>query len=174
MKKVLAVGAIVLVVVMAAGCDMFRKMAGRPTSEDISVKKELIAAAENARQAREDSIRLAEQRVADSLAVLDSMLHCGTPIKTTNQVSPAAKAKLSHRYYVIIGAFGNADNAQRLQQKVDEAGFESELIPYRNGITAVGLCPSDDLVSMYEPLKKLKLQPFCPSEAWILDKEQGI
>lgn len=171
MKKVLVVGAIALVVVTATGCDMFRKMAGRPTSEDIAAKKELIAAAENARQVREDSIRLAEQRVADSLAVLDSMLHCGTPIKTTNQVSPAAKAKLAHRYYVIIGAFGNADNAQRLQKKAEAAGFGSELIPYRNGITAVGLCPSDDLVSMYEPLKMLRLQPFCPKEAWILDKE---
>lgn len=171
MKKVLAVGAIALVVILATGCDMFRKMAGRPTSEDIAVKRELIVAAENARQAREDSIMLARQRTADSLAVLDSMLNCGVPIKTSNQISPAAKARLSHRYYVILGAFGNADNATRLQKKVAAAGFEAELIQYRSGITAVGACPSDDLVSLYAPLKELKLQPFCPKEAWILDKE---
>lgn len=171
MKKVLVVAALALVVILATGCDMFRRMAGRPTSEDIDAKREKIAAVEAARQAREDSIRLAEQRTADSLAVLDSMLNCGTPIKTSNQVSPAAKAKLLHRYYVILGAFGNADNAARLQKKAAAAGFESELIPYRNGITAVGLCPSDDLVSLYGPLMELRKQDFCPGEAWIFDKE---
>ena len=171
MRKVLVVLAFVLAVVMTAGCDMFRKMAGRPTSEDIDVKRELIVAAEAARQASEDSVRLAKQRTADSLAVLDSMLNSGIPIKTSNQVSPDAKAKMAHRYYVILGAFGNADNAARLQKKVTDAGFESELVPYRNGITAVGVCPSDDLVSMYGPLMELRKQSFCPKEAWIFDKE---
>ena len=44
------------------GCDFFRGLAGRPTSEDIENKKiELLRAQQAAEQARLDSIRLQQQ-----------------------------------------------------------------------------------------------------------------
>ena len=171
MKKVLVIGVLAAAVALTASCDMFRRMAGRPTSADIAEKSELIQKAEAAEQARLEAIELAKKRQADSLAVLDSMLHCGTPIKTTKQISPSAKAKMTHRYFIVVGAFGDHHNAERMQKKAADAGFDSELITYRNGVTAVGLCPSNDLVSLYEPLKAVKQQPFCPKEVWILDNE---
>lgn len=171
MKKVLVIGTIAVLALLASGCDTFRKMAGRPTSEDIELKRDLIEAAQLAEQARQDSILAVQKRQADSLAAHQAMLDCGVPIKTTNMVTPAVKAKMGHRYYVVVGAFGNIDNAKRMQKKAEDAGIQSELIPYRNGVTAVGLCPSDDLASMYEPFMKVKEQAFCPKEVWIIDME---
>ena len=171
MKKVLVIGVLSAVVLLTGSCDMFRRMAGRPTSAELEQKRVLIEEFEAAEQARIAAEMLAKQKTADSLATLDSIMNCGVPIKTTNQISPSAKSQLAHRYYVMIGAFGDGSNAEKLQKKVVEAGFETELIPYRNGMTGVGLCPSDDLASMYKPLMAIRQQPFCPKGVWILDKE---
>lgn len=171
MKKVLALGAVAMLMLIASGCDTFRKMAGRPTSEDIELKRDLIEAAQLAEQARLDSIEAVRKHVADSLAAHQAMLDAGVPIKTTNMVTPSVKARMGHRYYVIVGAFGNVDNAKRMQKKAADAGIDSELIPYRNGVTAVGLCPSDDLASLYEPFMRVREQDFCPKEVWVIDME---
>ena len=171
MKKVLAIGALAAAILMTCSCDMFRRMAGRPTSAELEQKRVQIEEFEAAEQARIAAEMLAKQKTADSLATLDSMLNCGIPIKTTNQISPSAKSQLGHRYYVMIGAFGDGSNAAKLQKKVQDAGFEAVLIPYRNGMTGVGLCPSDDLASIYRPLMAVKQQAFCPKGVWVLDNE---
>lgn len=171
MKKVLVIGTLAVLMLLASGCDAFRKMAGRPTSEDIQVKRELIEAAQIAEQARQDSIQAVQKHIADSLAANQAMLDSGVPIKPTNMVSPSVRTAMAHRYYIIVGAFGNSDNAKRLQKRAEEAGFDSELIPYRNGMTAVGLCPSDDLASLYEPYTRIREQEFCPKAVWVIDME---
>ena len=59
---------------MVTGCDFFRTLAGRPTSEDIERKKVEILKEEQALlQARLDSIRLEQQMGQDSIAALDSI-----------------------------------------------------------------------------------------------------
>ena len=45
------------------------------------------------------------------------------------------------------------------------------LIPFRNGFTAVGCCPSDNLTEVYASLHKLREEEFCPADAWILNNE---
>lgn len=175
MKKVLVIGAIAALMLLASGCDAFRKMAGRPTSEDIELKRDLVEAAQLAQQlaekARQDSIEASRKHIADSLAANQAMIDSGLPVKTAKQVSAAAKARMGHRYRIIIGAFANADNARRMQKQAEESGVEAELIPYISGITAVGVGPSDDLASLYGPYTLIKDQPFFPKAAWIMDIE---
>lgn len=175
MKKVLVIGAIAALMLLASGCDAFRKMAGRPTSEDIELKRDLVEAAQLAQQlaekARQDSIEASRKHIADSLAASQAMIDSGLPVKTTRQVSASVKAGMEHRYRIIIGAFANPDNAKRMQKQAEAVGVETELIPYTNGITAVGVGASDDLASLYEPYKHIKDQNFCPKGAWIMDIE---
>ena len=59
-----------------------RKLAGRPTSEDVEAKRlELLRAEEAALEARLDSLRNVEQRmIADSLNALDSIRQLGGSI----------------------------------------------------------------------------------------------
>ena len=175
MKKVLVIGTIAALMLMASGCDTFRKMAGRTTSEDIELKRDLVEAAQLAQQlaeqARQDSIEASRKHIADSLAANQAMLDSGLPVKTTKQVSATVKARMERRYRIIIGAFANADNARRMQKQAEAVGVETELIPYVNGITAVGVGPSDDIASLYGPYMLVKDQPFCPKGIWIMDIE---
>ena len=49
------------------GCDAFRRLAGRPTSDEIAAKQEVIQREEAAHQARMDSLSRIEKAKADSL-----------------------------------------------------------------------------------------------------------
>ena len=60
------------------GCDFFRSLAGRPTSNDIHQKKIEIQLQEQAvMQARLDSLKREQQIVQDSLNALDSIRQYG-------------------------------------------------------------------------------------------------
>ena len=52
------------VMMTVTGCDFFRTLAGRPTSEDIENRRiEILKAEEAALQARVDSLRNVEQKI---------------------------------------------------------------------------------------------------------------
>lgn len=150
---------------LLVGCDAFRRLAGRPTSTEIAaMRQELQLRQEAARQARQDSIRKAkadsilrrEQAIADSLAAAQ-----GAP-KTT----PAPAAAYAFQYTIITGSFKESANAETLKKQVREAGYEADVIRYKN-MYAVSVCPSDDYAYVKERLEKLRNEPF-GGGAWIL------
>ncbi len=170
-KKVSMLCALSAVLLFCSGCDFLRKMAGRPTSEDIEAKREVIALEEARHQARLDSLAVVEKQAADSLALLDSIRRSGSVILGTGRLGGVAAASLHCRYYIIIGAFSNADNAKRLAEKAQKAGVEATRIPCTNGYTAVSVFPSNSLAEVYSSLLKVKGYEFCPDDAWILVNE---
>lgn len=174
MKKtrIITIICIALLPFALSGCDAFRRIAGRPTSKDIIAKKVQIELEEYAHRRRMDSLKTAQQQITDSLAVLDSIRNSKSSLVEGRLLSDAARASLSHRYYIVIGAFSSADNAKKLADRVVQAGFEASLIEYRNGFTAVGVCPADRLQTVYESLKRIRGEKFCPADAWILDNKQ--
>ena len=80
----------------------------------------------------------------------------------------AETVKLSKRYYIIVGAFSNADNASWLASKIKDAGYDVEKIPYGNGFTAVGVAGTDALAHLWDNLQKVRTESFCPKDVWIL------
>ena len=78
---------------------------------------------------------------------------------------------LKHKYYIIVGAFMDKGNAEFMKKQVTGAGYEAELVYFRNGYTCVGVCPTDNLVEEYSNLQKLKEEKFCPEDIWILVNE---
>lgn len=157
--------------VLLTGCDAFRSLAGKPTSSDISQKKAAIEAEHNSHQARIDSLRKVEKALADSLAVMDSLKQaCGT-ILNPSAMGGLFTTKLDYRYYVVIGAFARRANAESLLVKASDAGYIATLISFRNGLNAVGLSQTDHLEKAFAALKKIKAEPFCPSDVWILVNE---
>lgn len=144
------------VVLLFDGCDMFRKMAGRPTSEEIEAKREaLLLKAEEKKDSALQAEELRERVVADSLV-------------GTRQLSEEAAKTLEYRYYVVIGAFSKRDNAVKFSERAESEGYKPTLIAYGNGFTAVGICPSDELSEAYSALLKVREGTLSP-EAWILD-----
>lgn len=154
------------------GCDFFRGLAGRPTSEDIERKRlEIIRAEQAAEQARLDSIRREQQIALDSLAALDSIRQYGGTILNPARLGGLFATKLEARYYVIIGAFMVRSNAEALLKKAKAEGYEPAIINFNNGMNAVGLCPCNNIVEAKEALKIVKKEKFAPSDVWILLNE---
>jgi len=173
MQRILqAISLLALAALMATGCDFFRKVAGRPTSKEIEAKAEAIASrkaeAEKARQeAIRDSIADARKREADS-AALDTLKKDGYNIMPTSHFGGLTVADLPCKYYIIVGSFANMDNALRCSQTYSEKGYDSEVIALKNGYNVVGVCKTNDAVQLYQSLKELKRQAFCPPQVWIL------
>ena len=154
------------------GCDFFRKLAGRPTSEDIENRKlEIIMAQEALEQARLDSLRREQKIVQDSIAALDSIKQQGGTILNPSKLGGLFATKLEARYYIIVGSFRHRANAEILLGKVAELGYSPAMICFRNGMMAVGLCPVNTLPDALVSLKTVKKEPFCPKDAWILVNE---
>ena len=178
MKKLLAIVALCASVCLLGGCDFFRILAGRPTSRDIEAKRARIEREAERKQREEDSLRLAweqEQlrlkRQADSLARLDSLCAAQEKIVPSKRVAAGGRVGLEYRYYVVIGAFSVPQFAARQAARAEAAGYPAVQIPFRNGNTAIGVCPSNSLAEIHASLKRLRGESFCPAEAWILDNE---
>lgn len=153
------------------GCDFLRKVAGRPTSAELAVKAELIEQHEAELARREDSLRIARQVEADSLAMLDSVRALCKAVHVVDGIQDRLKVSLDSRYYIVIGSFGDASNARRLAAQANKKGCEAVLLPYKNGTTTVALFPSRSLKELYPRLQEARRHTFCPKDAWVLVNE---
>lgn len=182
--------ALLAVLMLCTGCDAFRKLAGRPTSEDIAFKRAEIARMKEAQKQRQaDSIAYAQKLMADSLAVADSIAEASKVAEEVQaskpdldrqergtMLKPAAlgglfATDLDHRYYVIVGAFKEKANAEKMLNIVDAAGYAGTMISFRNGLNAIGICQTDDMNKAFDGLDKARKESFCPADAWILVNE---
>ena len=161
MKKCLLITLLCSVALLVSSCDLFRKMAGRPTSADIEQKRAMIEAQKNAHEERLDSMDAVQKQIADSLAVLDSLRLTNSAVLSSRQLTAESKSSLSARYYVIVGAFGKIENAKKLVAKAEANSYKAELIAYANGFTAVGVCASDNLADAYARLQEVRQSGFC-------------
>lgn len=157
----------VLSVLMATGCDMFRKIAGRPTSEDIEMKRLKI----EAQQAEIEALKREQKRLADSLSMMDSLRQLSGTVLNLSELGGLYMTSLDFKYYIIVGSFRNRSYAESLLVKVSGAGYSPVLICFRSGLFAVGLSPVNRVEEAVEALKTVKQEAFCPPDVWILVNE---
>ncbi len=150
------------------GCDFMRKLAGRPTSADIEAKRALIESEEAGHRARMDSLRTMEKAMADSLNLIDSILALRSNVIPSGSLQGLRTAGLAHRYYIVVGAFSVEGNTAKLISKAEAAGYKCVKIPFSNGFTAVGICGTDNLREAFASLRKVRVEKFCPTDAWVL------
>ncbi len=165
---------VIMSVLTLTGCDFMRKLAGRPTSEDVEMKRlELLRAEEAVLQARLDSLRNVEQRMLqDSLNALDSIRQLGGSILNPASLGGLFATKLESRYYIILGSFRSRANAESLFNVVKTAGYRPALISFgKGGLIAVGVSPVNRLSDAYKALSVVKKEKFCPKDVWILVNE---
>lgn len=161
------------VMMTVTGCDFFRKIAGRPTSEYIEEKKlEILRDEEAAARARLDSLQQEQQAVRDSIAALDSLKQQGGTILNPTKLGGLFATKLESRYYIIVGTFRARSNAETLLREVaDNGDYAPALISFRNGMIAVGVCPRNKIADAVAALDLVRNEAFCPSDVWILLNE---
>lgn len=172
MRRILLIAASLSCLAAMASCDFLRSAAGRPTSEDIALKRAELKKAEQAAAARSDSLRIAEaarKADAEAEAAFDALKLKTRAASTLSRVDASS---LKSRYYIVIGAFGNVSNAERLASKSDQAGLGATLVKYLGGrMTAVAVCPSETKAELYRNLQKARQHSFCPEDAWVLTNE---
>ena len=163
---------------LLSGCDFVRTLAGRPTSDDLEVKRSHIERAENVAryQARIDSLERVRTRLADSLAaldahLLDSLSQTKGTILNPTKMGGLYTTKLASRYYIIVGAFRTRSYAERKLNECNKAGYTATIISFRNGLLAVAVCPSDSLNESLKVLRELRGNGICPQDGWILVNE---
>jgi len=166
--RILTVGILAALALLLSGCDAFRSMAGRPTSEDIEMKRQAIDAQQAARQARLDSLRMEEERIARYKAAEESINSCGLIIITPGEIRSLSGVALDFKYALMLGSFKEESNAVKLSSRLAEKGFGSSLIRYNNGSVAVAASPTDDAVTFLSAMEALRKDEICPADAWVL------
>ena len=164
---------------LLGGCDFVRTLAGRPTSDDLEVKRSQLERAENAAryQARIDSFDQVLAHRADSLAaldahLLDSLSQTKGTILNPTKMGGLYTTKLASRYYIVVGAFRTRSYAERKLTQCNNAGYrDATIISFRNGLLAVAVCPSNSLNETLKKLRELRGDGLCPPDGWILVNE---
>ena len=142
------------VALLASGCDFFRTLAGRPTSSDIEAKRQVI--------------RIEEERKA-ALAAADTIAMQKDSVPEAVAVTQEAGKK---RFYIVLATFSKEENARKFQSRIADKGYPGELLGFKGGYTAVGICGTDDESEIKESLKEIKRQDFCPEGVWIIDRNK--
>lgn len=181
MKKLIQTVLILIPVALAAtGCDFFRKLAGRPTSDQIAAMAEAIRLEESARIA--DSLRkaLAEPQ-EDSAAIAPapatpaaqaaSTPTASSPVTaaTTPAASAPAPAGDLKRFYVVMASFGNSANANKYASILEAKGYPATILK-RGSYQVVAVCGTDDEAAIKQSFDEIRRQDFCPQGVWIIDR----
>ena len=169
--KYLSFSLLALCLCLMCSCDMFRSLAGRPTSDQLEQKKVLIALRQKAEQARLDSLAKAERQLADSLAAVDSIRSCGLLLRTPADARGLSSIGLEKRYYVILGTFSERTNAESFSRRLPSES-EPAIFRLRNGFSVVTACQSDDPQKFFARLQELRKAKLVSSDAWIFVNEQ--
>lgn len=181
MKKLIQTVLILIPVALAAtGCDFFRKLAGRPTSDQIAAMAEAIRLEESARIA--DSLRkaLAEPQEdsaattpapATPAAQAASTPTASSPVTATTTPSAAAPAPAGDlkRFYVVMASFGNSANANKYASILEAKGYPATILK-RGSYQVVAVCGTDDEAAIKQSFDEIRRQDFCPQGVWIIDR----
>ena len=170
--KCLSFSLLAICLCLLCSCDMFRSLAGRPTSDRIEQKKVLIALRQRTEQARLDSLAKAEKHLADSLSAIDSIRSCGMLLRTPEQARGLSSVGLEKKYYVILGTFSERTNADAFSRKLP-AESQPAVFRLRNDFSVVTACQSDDPQEFFSRLSGLRAAKMCSADAWIFVNAEG-
>lgn len=188
MKKIFAAISLSVLVLSVSSCDLFRSLAGRPTSAELksAIEKQQNAAetekqtiteepAETTQQtaikeqtAPEETIAVAStQAEKEEYTMVKREGRMSVPLAYTHTNS-TLKATPEHSYYIIVGTYRQKPTLNKMIKDAHDAGYETFLLEYSNGLTSVGLMPCDNLGEAIDAYAKVSKEDFCPKDACIL------
>lgn len=193
MKKLIQTVLILIPVALAAtGCDFFRKLAGRPTSDQIAAMAEAIRLEESARIAdslrkalaepQEDSAAIAPApatpaaQAASTPTASSPVTAATTPAAAAPATAPSAPATAApapagdlKRFYVVMASFGNSANANKYASILEAKGYPATILK-RGSYQVVAVCGTDDEAAIKQSFDEIRRQDFCPQGVWIIDR----
>ena len=181
MKKIFAAISLSVLVLSVSSCDLFRSLAGRPTSAELksAIEKQQSSAQQMQAITEEPAITTEQTAPEETIAVasLQAKKEEYTMVKREGRMSvPLAythtnstlKATPEHSYYIIVGTYRQRPTLNKMIKDAHDAGYETFLLEYSNGLTSVGLMPCDNLGEAIDAYAKVSKEDFCPKDACIL------
>ena len=164
MKPIRIFALLLTAVLLFSGCDRIRSMMGKPTSSDL----ERIRVEKEAQQkAERDSIARAEEAAA-----LEAQAAEAAPVKTPAMAPKVSTGNL-HRYCVIVGSYVKEYNVKAMTAKMEKAGEQPFVIPFKTGFTGVAVYTTDNFRGAYRKLTQIIATGTVPSDTWIYDTAWG-
>ena len=162
------------------GCDLVRASLGKPTSADL----ELLRLAERVRaeSAAKDSAasRTAAPAPAETASPAESAetaqpAPAPAPDPKSALVTPETAAAVAangiKKYYVVVGAFKEEKGVNYYVKELGDKGFNTVLIPFKSGSTAVCLEGTDDIETARAQMKTLRAYGI---DAWLYASKQKL
>lgn len=147
---------LLLLFVVFQGCDCIRGQLGMPTSGEIERMKEQMRVKEEEERAALER----EKFVQDSLA----------------RVAQQSAVKVVEGYHVIVGCFKDYSNADAMEKKMKDAGYNAMQIPLKNGYMMVSLGSLEKLGDAVRLMEKVsddsRISYF--DEIWVYGASQGL
>ena len=181
MKKIFAAISLSVLVLSVSSCDLFRSLAGRPTSAELksAIEKQQSSAQQMQAITEEPAITTEQTAPEETIAVASAQAKKEeyTMVKREGRMSvPLAythtnstlKATPEHSYYIIVGTYRQRPTLNKMIKDAHDAGYETFLLEYSNGLTSVGLMPCDNLGEAIDAYAKVLKEDFCPKDACIL------
>ena len=181
MKKIFAAISLSVLVLSVSSCDLFRSLAGRPTSAELksAIEKQQSSAQQMQAITEEPAITTEQTAPEETIAVASPQAKKEeyTMVKRKGRMSvPLAythtnstlKATPEHSYYIIVGTYRQKPTLNKMIKDAHDAGYETFLLEYSNGLTSVGLMPCDNLGEAIDAYAKVSKEDFCPKDACIL------
>lgn len=158
-----------------SSCDYLRRLAGRPTSEDIAVIKERIVADSIARadsiakvQAAIAAKHKAEEEMKEALAIIGGE---GMYIKKLSETAGLRSGTIPARYAIVTGGYSQHSNTM-IQINSFSPDMNATYITLGNGLEAVLVVPSDNLLEVANSIPQVRAQRMCPKGIWILENDK--
>ena len=162
----------VLLLLSLGGCDAFRKLAGRPTAEEIEqMRIEQLKQEEAVRRHRIDSLTKVQKEKEDSIAIMDSLNQIKGTVLNPSEMGGLFTTRLDFRYYIVVGSFKSRHNAESLFSEVASKGYNPVLVSFRNGFNSIAIAPTNSIREAFASLKAVRTEDFCPDDVWILVNE---
>ena len=181
MKKIFAAISLSVLVLSVSSCDLFRSLAGRPTSAELksAIEKQQSSAQQMQAITEEPAITTEQTAPEETIAVASPQAKKEeyTMVKREGRMSvPLAythtnstlKATPEHSYYIIVGTYRQRPTLNKMIKDTHDASYETFLLEYSNGLTSVGLMPCDNLGEAIDAYAKVSKEDFCPKDACIL------
>ena len=127
-------------------------------------------------QARLDSMRAVQKQMADSLAalevfLLDSLSHRNGAMYTSKRFGGMEASAIDRKFCIVVGAFREAGNAERMMLHCADLGYPATIVRFRNGLSAVAICQSDDLSEVVARLNAIRGGGLLPATSWLLNNK---
>jgi cell division septation protein DedD len=183
-----------LCIAILTGCDAIRSALGKPTSKDIAALRQQKAQM----QRTGDSLAVEMGALPDSLMADDAepvavagdtaaVAFASVPEEVTpeenqpqddsdqeSQPEEEPTAGLADGYYVVLGSFKNADNAQYYYNSLSASGAEVHLVKMKNGFTAVMICHGSTYEEAYGKMLDFYSDKKRPEDIWIYNTAKNL